>query len=90
MGRDGWEKMRGLRGVAGLVGKGVCHLRGWGRVPYVAGGVAPDFFIYWVGHPCVRKTSKRGLWLAIPSRCELPVEPVVGSSGICMGEPWKA
>ena len=59
MGRDGWEKMRGLGGVAGLVGKCVYHLRGWGRVPYVTGGVAPDFFIYWVGHSCVRKTSKR-------------------------------
>ena len=56
----GWDRMRGLGGLWDLVGKCVWHLRGWGWVPYVAGGVAPDSFICWVGHLCVRKTSKRG------------------------------
>ena len=76
-----------LERLAGLVGKCVWHLWVWSWVPYVAGGVAPNSFICWVGYLCVRKTSKRGLWPAIPTRCELPVGPVVGSSGICVGEP---
>ena len=82
--------MRGLGGLAGLVGTFVWHLRGWGWVPYVAGGVAPDSFICWVGYLCVQKASKRGPWPAVPTRCELPVGPVVGSLGICVGEPWEA
>ena len=60
MGWIGWDRMRGLGGLAGLVGTFVWHLRGWGWVPYVAGGVAPDSLICWVGHLCVRKISKRG------------------------------
>ena len=90
MGWIGWDRMRGLRGLVGLVGTFVRHLRGWGWVPYVAGGVAPDSFICWVGYLCVRKASKRGPWQAIPTRCELPVGPVVGRSGICVGEPCEA
>ena len=86
----GWDRMGGLGGLRGLVGKCVWHPREWGWVPYVAGGVAPDSFICWVGYLCVRKTSKRGSWLVVPTRCELSVGPVVGSSGTCVGEPWEA
>ena len=81
--------MRGFGGC-GAFGEVSLASLGWGWVPYVAGGVAPDSFICWVGYLCVRKASKRGPWPAVPTRCELPVGPVVGSSGICVGEPWEA
>ena len=90
MGWIEWDRMKGLGGLAGLVGTFVWHLRGWGWVPYVAGWVAPDSFISWVGYLCVRKASKRGQWPAVPTCCELPVGPVVRSSGICVGEPCEA
>ena len=81
--------MRGFR-ACGPCGKVCLESPGWGWVPYVAGGVAPDSFICWVGYLSGRKTSQRDPCLTIPTSCKLPIGPAVGSLETCVCEPWKA